>query len=113
MPWQLYKAPRYPDVIVRPNHASEVAEVVRASYREGRRLAIKSGGHNVSEVFLRDGGLLLDLGELQDLQVSADQNSAWVETRSVEPRLTRRPRRAWQGIPSIPLRHRAPWAVFC
>ena len=38
MPWQLYKAPRYPDVIVRPNHASEVAEVVRASYREGRRL---------------------------------------------------------------------------
>ncbi|MDC6485316.1 FAD-binding protein [Luminiphilus sp.] len=79
MPWQLYKAPRYPDVIVRPNHASEVAEVVRASYREGRRLAIKSGGHNVSEVFLRDGGLLLDLGELQGLQVSADQNSAWVE----------------------------------
>ena len=31
---------------------------------KGRRLAIKSGGHNVSEVFLRDGGLLLDLGEL-------------------------------------------------
>lgn len=79
MPWQLYKAPRYPDVIVRPNHASEVAEVVRASHREGRRLAIKSGGHNVSEVFLRDGGLLLDLGELQGLEVNADQNSAWVE----------------------------------
>ena len=28
MPWQLYKAPRYPDVIVRPSH-SEVVAVVK------------------------------------------------------------------------------------
>ncbi len=79
MPWQLYKAPRYPDVIVRPNHAGEVAEIVRSAQRERRRLAIKSGGHNVSEAFLRDGGLLLDLGELQALEISRDNSSAWVE----------------------------------
>ena len=79
MPWQLYKAPRYPDVIVRPSHSSEVVAVVKRALREGRRLAIKSGGHNVSEAFLRDGGLLLDLGELQQLETIAGQPDAWVE----------------------------------
>ena len=79
MAWQLYKAPRYPEVIVRPDHREQVASVVRKCAAEGRRIAVKSGGHNVSEAFLRDGGLLLDLGELQHLELSSDGSSAWVE----------------------------------
>lgn len=79
MPWQLYKAPRYPEQIVRPNHRDQVAEIVKIAARDQRRIAVKSGGHNVSEAFLRDGGLLLDLGELQDLHVAEDSNTAWVE----------------------------------
>ncbi|MEL0193118.1 MAG: FAD-binding protein, partial [Halieaceae bacterium] len=79
MAWQLYKAPRYPEVIVRPDHREQVADVVKKCAAEGRRIAVKSGGHNVSEAFLRDGGLLLDLGELQHLELSSDGSSAWVE----------------------------------
>ena len=79
MPWQLYKAPRYPDAIVRPDHASQVQEVVRRARQEGRQITVKSGGHNVSEAFLRDGGVLLDLGELQALEMSADGRHVWVE----------------------------------
>lgn len=79
MPWQLYKAPRYPEQIVRPNHRDEVAEIVKIAARDQQRIAVKSGGHNVSEAFLRDGGLLLDLGELQELTVADDKNTVWVE----------------------------------
>jgi len=79
MAWQLYTAPRYPDVIVRPDHRDQVSDIVKQCARERRKIAVKSGGHNVSEAFLRDGGLLLDLGELQTLSVSDDGKNAWVD----------------------------------
>jgi FAD/FMN-containing dehydrogenase len=79
MPWQMYKAPRYPDLIVRPDSASAVAEAVARARAAGQRVAIKSGGHNVSEAFLRDGGMLLDLGELQGIDVDPGSATAWVE----------------------------------
>lgn len=79
MPWQLYTAPRFPEAIVRPNRADEVPDIVQRARHRGRRIAVKSGGHNVSEAFLRDGGILLDLGELQGLAVEADTNIARVQ----------------------------------
>jgi len=79
MPWQLYKAPRYPEAIVRPHDPEEVPDIVNSARRQGRRIAVKSGGHNVSEAFLRDGGVLLDLGEFQSMTVSADADSALVQ----------------------------------
>jgi FAD/FMN-containing dehydrogenase len=79
MPWQMYTAPRYPELIVRPDTAAEIPAVLRAARSQGLRVAIKSGGHNVSEAFLRDGGLLLDLGELQGIEVDAASGTAWVE----------------------------------
>ena len=79
MPWQMYTAPRRPDLIVRPDGADAVAEAVGLARGRGLEVAIKSGGHNVSESFLRDGGLLLDLGELQGVQVDAAAGTAWVE----------------------------------
>ena len=65
MPWQMYTAPRYPDMIARPASSAAIPELVATARKAGLRLAVKSGGHNVSEAFLRDGGILLDLGELQ------------------------------------------------
>jgi len=79
MPWQMYKAPRRPELIVRPDSARSVGDVVKLARRRGLRVAIKSGGHNVSGAFLRDGGLLLDLGELQAVSVDPRSASAWVE----------------------------------
>ena len=79
MTWQMYTAPRYPDIIVRPDKAAEVPDVVTHARKDGLKLAIKSGGHNVSAAFLRDGGMLLDLGELQAIDVDPRDRSAWVE----------------------------------
>ena len=93
MPWQMYTAPRYPELIVRPDSAAAIPDGLQAARRAGHRGALKSGGHNVSEAFLRDGGLLLDLGELQGIEVDAAAGTAWVEPalwshgllRAIEP----------------------------
>ena len=79
MPWQMYTAPRYPELIARPATVAAVADVIRAAQRKGHPVAIKSGGHNVSAAFLRDGGVLLDLGELQGVEVDSAAGTAWVE----------------------------------
>ena len=79
MPWQMYKPPRRPDLIARPDSAEAVADVLKLARGKGLRVAIKSGGHNVSGAFLRDGGLLLDLGELQAVSVDPESGTAWVE----------------------------------
>ena len=79
MPWQMHTAPRYPDLITRPNSAAAVSDVIGMASKSGQRLAIKSGGHNVSEAFLRDGGVLLDLGELQGITVDSAAKTAWIE----------------------------------
>lgn len=79
MPWQMYTAPRYPDLIARPEAATGVAHMLDVAKTQGQRVALKSGGHNVAESFLRDGGMLLDLGELQGVEVNAMDGTAWVE----------------------------------
>ena len=94
MPWQMYTAPRRPELIVRPDASTAVVDAVNLARERGLPLAIKSGGHNVSEAFLRDGGMLLDLGELQAVEVDATGATAWVEPalwshgllQAIEPR---------------------------
>ena len=79
MPWQSWTADRYPAVIVRPNNRQAAIETVRFAGQNNYRIAIKSGGHNLSEAFLRDASLLLDLGELQGIEVNPSDKTAWVE----------------------------------
>jgi len=79
MPWQTWTADRHPTIIARPNNRAGVSSVVDFAREQGLRIAIKSGGHNVSEAFLRDGGILLDLGELQTIEIDPVEKTAWVE----------------------------------
>ena len=79
MPWQTWTADRTPNLIVRPNNRAAVPDVVSFARDNDLRIAVKSGGHNVSESFLRDSGILLDLGELQSIEVDPGEKTAWVE----------------------------------
>ena len=79
MPWQSWVADRYPALIVRPNNRAEAIAAVRYAGQNDFRVAVKSGGHNLSEAFLRDDSLLLDLGELQGMSVDPIAQTAWVE----------------------------------
>ena len=45
----------------------------------GLPLAVRSGGHSVAGHSVADGGMVLDLSRMRDLQIDVDGRSAWVE----------------------------------
>lgn len=77
--WNGLVPDRFPEAIARPAAREEVAPLVRAAAEDGRRIGVKSGGHNWLGAFLRDGGLLLDLEALNRVEVDAEKRLALVE----------------------------------
>jgi FAD/FMN-containing dehydrogenase len=69
---------RTPDAIVSVESAEQAAEVVR--FAKGRGLAIspRGGGHNYEASPLRDGGILLDLGGMNGVEVDPAKRTAKV-----------------------------------
>jgi FAD/FMN-containing dehydrogenase len=76
---------RFPDLIVAPSSPQEVAEVVRHARETGLKVAVRGRGHSWCGSPLRDGGMLLDLSGLHELQVDASAGVA-----SVTPGITSR-----------------------
>jgi FAD/FMN-containing dehydrogenase len=71
---------RRPALIVR---AADVADVVRGielARETGTELAIRSGGHSNAGHGVSEGGIVLDLGELRELDIDPDTRTAWAET---------------------------------
>ncbi|WP_300156899.1 FAD-binding oxidoreductase [Solidesulfovibrio sp.] len=58
---------RRPRLIVRVAAAQDVAEAVRFARAHGLKVAVRGGGHNWANPTLRNGGLLIDLGELNQV----------------------------------------------
>jgi FAD/FMN-containing dehydrogenase len=71
---------RRPAVIVRVADASDVAHVISLARESGLELAVRSGGHSGAGHSVTEGGIVLDLSHMKDLQVDADGRSAWAET---------------------------------
>jgi FAD/FMN-containing dehydrogenase len=69
-----------PAAIVRAADATDVARVVSLARETGRELAVRSGGHSVAGHSTTDGGIVLDLRDLQALHIDARQRTAWAET---------------------------------
>lgn len=64
-----------PAVVVRPAGAADVAKVVTVARESGVPLAVKSGGH--SPFALSDGGIVLHLASLRDLEIDTESRTAW------------------------------------
>ncbi|MEL0027360.1 MAG: FAD-binding oxidoreductase [Perlucidibaca sp.] len=62
---------RRPDLLVQANDIDEVVAAVGLAAREGWRISICSGGHSWAQNHLREGGLLLDLSRLRDIEIDA------------------------------------------
>jgi FAD/FMN-containing dehydrogenase len=69
---------RRPAVIIKVADANEAAQVVSLAKETGLELAIRSGGH--SNFGVTEGGIVLDLSYLKDLQIDVTQKTAWAET---------------------------------
>ena len=71
---------RHPAVIVRVADATDVSRVVGLARESGLELAIRSGGHSTAGHSTTDGGILLDLSEMKNLEIDLEGRTAWAET---------------------------------
>ena len=69
-----------PAVIVRPANADDVARVVRLADENGVELAVRCGGHSSAGHSTIDGGLVLDLRDMNGIEIDAEGRTAWAET---------------------------------
>lgn len=69
---------RSPEILASPRSEAEIVELVRAAGRDGRRVAILSGGHSWIGAPLRESGVLLDLSAFDRIEVDATARTARV-----------------------------------
>src|SRR5262245_30913420 len=83
-----YGIDRRPAMIVRPADASEVVRVVWIARESGAELAIRSGGHSLAGHGVSEGGIVLDLSNLQSLEIDVESRTAWAQTGLTASRFT-------------------------
>ena len=69
-----------PAAIVRAADASDVSSVVNLARETGAELAVRSGGHSRAGHGTSEGGIVLDLSEMNAMEIDADGRTAWVQT---------------------------------
>ena len=71
---------RRPALIVRVEDAADVSRVVALARESGLELAVRSGGHSVAAHSVSDGGIVLDLSEMKNLELDVEGRTAWAQT---------------------------------
>jgi len=71
---------RRPALIVRVEDATDVSRVVALARESGLELAVRSGGHSVAGHSVSDGGIVLDLSEMKNLEIDLQRRTAWAQT---------------------------------
>ena len=79
MVWNALKPERFPNAIVRVKSEADIQEAIRFARQHNLKVAIRGGGHNWQNSALRQGGLLLDLSGLNQLQVDTEYRAAVVQ----------------------------------
>jgi FAD/FMN-containing dehydrogenase len=69
-----------PAAIFRAASDADVARVIAEVQEAGLELAVRSGGHSVAGHSVTEGGIVLDLSEMQALEIDAESRTAWVES---------------------------------
>jgi FAD/FMN-containing dehydrogenase len=67
---------RRPAAIVRATDATDVSRVVSLARDTGLELAVRSGGHSNAGYGTSDGGIVLDLSQMQALDIDVEGRAA-------------------------------------
>lgn len=67
-----------PDAIIRCANARQVGAAIRFAATHGLQMALRGSGHSYIAAPLRDGGLLLDCGGMDDIAIDPENRSARV-----------------------------------
>jgi FAD/FMN-containing dehydrogenase len=70
---------RRPAAIVMAADADDVARTILFASETGAELAVRSGGHSGAGHSTTDGGIVLDLRDLNALEIDVDARTAWVQ----------------------------------
>lgn len=65
---------RTPDAVLRCQTPDDVVEAIRYANRSGVAISVKGGGHSYAANSISDGGLLLDLSQMKNLDVDAQSH---------------------------------------
>lgn len=68
-----------PAAIVRVADAGDVSRLVSLAREHGFEIAIRSGGHSFAGFSSTDGGVVIDLSAMKDLQINLEEKTAWAE----------------------------------
>jgi len=71
---------RHPAAIIKVANATEVAQVVSLARKSGLELAVRSGGHSNAGHSVCEGGIVLDLSNMKDIQIELESKTAWAES---------------------------------
>ena len=69
---------RHPAVIARVADADDVAAVIGVARATGLELAVRSGGHSGAGHGTTEGGIVLDVRDLRDLDIDVPGRTAWL-----------------------------------
>lgn len=67
--WNGFKPERYPEIIVQVKSEAEVVEAVKYAAEHNLKIGVRSGGHSWTASFLRNGGMLIDVSQLNSVNV--------------------------------------------
>ena len=70
---------RHPALIARCRDAGDVIAAIRFAHREGLQLAVRAGGHSGAGLGSVDGGLVVDLSEMNGVRVDPEARLATVQ----------------------------------
>lgn len=76
--WNARLPDRYPDVVVQARSVADVVAAVRHARTHAMRVGVRSGGHSWAANHVRDGGMLLDVSRLDDVELDAASMTAIV-----------------------------------
>ena len=77
--WNARKPARYPDMIVQVASENDVVEAVRFAREKHMQIAARGGGHHWSAPAVRQGGILLDLAHLNQVDIDPEARVATVQ----------------------------------
>jgi FAD/FMN-containing dehydrogenase len=70
---------RHPAAIIRVSDANDISRVISLARENGLELAVRSGGHSTAGHSVSEGGIVIDLSYMRELDIDLEGRTAWAE----------------------------------
>ncbi|HEY9010606.1 MAG TPA: FAD-binding oxidoreductase [Devosia sp.] len=80
---------KHPAAIALVKTAADVADAVNYARDHGLELAVRSGGHSIAGYSLSEGGLVIDMREMNKIELDVPARTAWAEAGATAGQFTK------------------------